>query len=147
MIPVALPENVTVNLKSKQTISGVRLIEINARQQQIKIEQGTNTNRETKKIADIESLVFSGRVKLKGGKIVIRGEINSSCSNTENWNLPLNNITFKDSSQAEFPLSSLPKDKRQDIEQIKPYRTFVVDQMRFENQGKVTLKITPCSEK
>ncbi len=144
-IPVALPENVTVNLKSKKQISGVRLLEINASTQQIKLGQGSNT--ETKDIANIDSLAFSGRAKLKGGKIVIRGGGNSgsSCSNSESWDLPLNDFRLKDSRQAELFLSSLPRHRQGEIEGINQVRTYVVDEMKFAYQGKVTLKTTPCS--
>jgi hypothetical protein len=71
VIPVSLPEKVTVHPKQGSTISGVRLLEINAQTQQIKLQQGSNT--ESKSIASIESLTFSGRAIIRGGKLVYRG--------------------------------------------------------------------------
>ncbi len=145
MIPVSLPEKVTVNLKCEGTISGVRLLEINSQTQQINLQQGGNT--ESKEIASIESLTFSGRAIIRGGKVVIRGGTNveSNCGNSENWTLPLNHVQLRDSEQAEINLASISKGRQREIGQIDETRTYVVDEMKFETPGRVNLKITPCS--
>jgi hypothetical protein len=144
-IPISLPENLTLNLKSQGTISGLRLLEFNANTRQIKVGQGSKIVNQN--IANIESMEFSGSAKIKGGKIVIRGEGNtgSSCSNQESWNLPLNALNLKDSNQAELTISSLPKNKQTEIRQIQEDRTYVGKEIKFETKDKFTLKTTPCS--
>lgn len=155
VIPVSLPEKVTVHPKHGSTISGVSLLEINAQTQQIKLQQGSNT--ESKSIASIESLTFSGRAIIRGGKIVIRGGGNagSNCGNPENWTLPLNHVQVRDSSKAAIDISSLPKSRQREItsiggtlsqiEEKKNYRTYILDEIKFVTPGRLTLKTTPCS--
>ncbi len=147
MIPVSLPDKVTVNLKGEGTISGVRLLEINSQTQQVNLQQGGNT--ESKEIASIESLTFSGRAIIKGGKVVVRGGENaySSCGNSDNWTLPLHHVQLRDSEQAEINLASIPKGRQREIRQINGSKTYVVDEMKFETPGEVTIKTTPCSSK
>jgi hypothetical protein len=144
VIPVSLPEKVTVHPKHGSTISGVRLLEINAQTQQIKLQQGSNT--ESKSIASIESLTFSGRAIIRGGKIVIRGGVNagSKCGNTENWTLPLNHVQVRDSSQAEVNLTSIPPGRQREIRQINGAKTYILDEIKFGTPGRLTLKTTPC---
>lgn len=145
LIPVSLPEKVTVHPKQGGTISGVRLVEINAQTQQIKLQQGSNT--ESKSIASIESLEFSGRTIIRGGKLVIRGggSGGSNCGNSENWNLPLNHFQWRDSRQAEVNLTSIPPGRQREIRQINGAKTYIVDEIKFATPGSVTLKTTPCS--
>lgn len=144
LIPVSLPEKVTVHPKQGSTMSGVRLLEINAQTQQIKLQQGSNT--ESKSIASIESLEFSGRAIIKGGKIVVRGGVSggSKCGNSENWTLPLNDVQVRDSSKAQVNLTSIPPGRQREIRQINDAKTYIVDEIKFATPGSVTLKTTPC---
>ena len=145
---VSLPEIVQRKTKQGETTSGLRLLEIDPQTQQIKLQQGGNT--ESNDIASIESLTFSGRAIIRGGKVVIRGEENAknadfNCGNSENWTLPLNHVQLRDSEQAEINLASIPKGRQREIRQINGSKTYVVDEMKFETPGKVTIKTTPCS--
>ena len=144
MIPVSLPEKVKLITKQRQTTSGLTLLEINAQRQQIKLQQGNNT--ESIDIASIESLKFSGRAIIKGGEIVIRGEGNSgsNCGNLENWNLPLNHVQVRDSSKLQVHIASMLRYRQREIGQINANKTYVVDEMKFGTPSRVTLKTTPC---
>lgn len=146
LIPVSLPEEVTVHLKQGSTISGVRLVEINAQTQQIKLQQGGNT--ETKSIASIESLEFNGRAIIREGEIVIRGEsTGENCGDSEDWTLPLNHVQVLDSSKAEVNVSSIPSGRQREIRQINGSKTYIVNEIKFGTLGRLTLKTTPCSAK
>ena len=142
---VSVPEIVQRKTKQGETTSGLRLLEIDPQTQQIKLQQGSNT--ESNDIASIESLTFSGRAIIRGGKVRIRGGENtdSNCGNYENWTLPLNHVQLRDSEQAEINLASISKGRQREIRQINGTKTYVVDEMKFETPGRVNLKITPCS--
>ncbi len=142
---VSLPEKVQRKTKQGEITSGLRLLEIDPQTQQVKFQQGSNT--ESNDIASIESLTFSGRAIIRGGKVVVRGGENadSNCGNSENWTLPLNHVQLRDSEQAEINLASIPKGRQREIRQINGAKTYVVDEMKFETPGKVTIKTTPCS--
>ncbi|EAZ88767.1 hypothetical protein [Crocosphaera chwakensis] len=147
-IPVALPYNARVTLKTNSTISG-KIINFDPQQSNITVDRSGRSK--TIKITDIEKVEFGKEVKLiHSEKPVIRGEDNNFNPNTaQNWQEPLTNfkITNAQDGKAEVILSNISRGKLRGIRAVSQTNTYVVDELSFnDNNNYIILTVIPYSE-
>ncbi len=155
-VPVALPYDATVTLKTDRTMSGQMKV-FDQQQSMITLER----NEKFKKIAipDIKKVKFGRKVKLiHSGKIVIRGGGNKSSYNKQNkcsldkaetWQEPSNHfkITNAQDGKAEVILSKIGKSKLRGIIAVSQTNTYVIDELDFNHDNNnIILTVIPCSE-
>lgn len=147
-ISVFLPRDANVTLKKGNSMSG-RLTEIDPQTEQIKLELSGESA--TVEIAEIEKVEFSGDVILSCGnsdcKIVIRGDEDetSADNNHKTWSEPLTNFKVINPStgEAQLKLTSLSKLDLKGIRSVAASSSYVVDEIQFNDSGKIVLKATP----
>ncbi|MDJ0580357.1 hypothetical protein [Crocosphaera sp.] len=147
-IPVALPYDATVKLKTGSTMSG-KIIGFEQQQSMITLQR----SRQSKKIsmADINKVEFGGEVKfIHSGEVIIRGEDDDFDPNTRQiWQEPLNHfkITNAQDGKAEVILSNLSKGKLRGVVAVSQTNTYVVDELSFDNNNnQINLNVIPYSE-
>lgn len=148
-IPVALPYDAEITLKTNSTISG-KITEFDRQQSVITVQRGGGQSRKIA-ITEIKEVKFGKEVKLiHSGKIIIRGENNRPNANTiQTLQEPL--IHFKilngNDGKAEVILSSISKNKLRGILAVSQTNTYVVDQFNFnDNNNQIVLTVMPYSE-
>ena len=147
-IPVFLPTLANVELKDGGSMSG-RLTAVDSQTQQIKLELSGESA--TVAIADIEKVQFSIEYIPGCGdsdcKIVIRGDEDetSTNNNQKTWREPLMNFQLSDpiKGKAEIRLTSVSKGELRGISSVAQDSSYVVEEMRFESPGMITIKVTP----
>ena len=144
-ISVFLPRDANVTLKNGNSMSG-KLTAIDPQGELIELELSGESA--TVEIAEIEEVRFRGEVSLRsGGEIVIRGDEDETfpSNNQKTWNEPLTNFKVIDSSrgEAQIQLTSLSKLELRGIRSVVANSSYVVDEIKFNDLGKINLTATP----
>ena len=107
-IPVFIPDDTKVSLKNGTSLSG-RLIKFDSQAKTIALGRDSKTKEVAMK--EIKQIEFQGKIIIKSGTLVIRGEGGSSNTNQnrERWTEPLQNFKIIDVNEgkAEVILTSL----------------------------------------
>ncbi|ACB53820.1 hypothetical protein cce_4472 [Crocosphaera subtropica ATCC 51142] len=148
IIPVALPYDATVTLKTNSTMSG-KIVNFDQQKSEITVEKSGRSKAIA--ITDIEKVEFGREVKLiHSGKPVIRGEDNNANPNTtETWQEPLTHfkITNAQDGKAEVILSKLSKAELRGIRAVSQTNTYVVDELSFnDNNNHIILTVIRYSD-
>ena len=150
IIPVALPYDATVTLKTGRTMSGVKVIRFDPQQSQITIQRSGKEKEIS--ITDINNVKFAGEfIFIHPGIVLPRGETNScynqqnnsSLDNRETWQEPLTNfkITNGQDGKAEVILSKENETKLEGIIIVSETNTYVIDELGFSHDNnKIILK-------
>jgi small nuclear ribonucleoprotein (snRNP)-like protein len=143
-IPVFLPRDARVFLKNSRSMSG-RLTKFDSRTKTVAIElSGESRNVAMKEIKQIE---FQGKVIIKSGELVIRGEGGSSNpnQNRQRWQEPLQNFKIVDVNEgkAEVTLTSLDSPKIRGIERVALNSSYVVEEIKFNPSDKIEIQVNP----
>nr|WP_254053004.1 hypothetical protein [Microcystis sp. MC19] len=95
VIPVFIPDDTKVSLKNGTSLSG-RLIKFDSQAKMIALGRESKTKEVAMK--EIKQIEFQGKVIIKSGTLVIRGEGGSSNpkENRERWHEPLQNFKIVD---------------------------------------------------
>ena len=95
VIPVFIPDDTKVSLKNGTSLSG-RLIKFDSQAKTIALGRESKTKEVAMK--EIKQIEFQGKVIIKSGELVIRGEGGSSNpnQNRQRWQEPLQNFKIID---------------------------------------------------
>jgi small nuclear ribonucleoprotein (snRNP)-like protein len=144
VIPVFLPDNTTVSLKNKTSLSG-RLTKFDSQAKTIVLGRES----ETKEVAmkEIEKLEFQGNVIIKSRKLVIRGtgESTDRNQNRQRWQEPVQNFKIVDvnAGKAEVTLTSLKPLELRGIEAVAASSSYVVEEINFDPSDKIQIQVNP----
>jgi hypothetical protein len=143
-LPVVLPEKAEVILKQGNAKQG-RFAAVSAEQLTLTMG-GQEFPFATKDVTEVK---FKGDVRfMSDGKLVIRGEdeINSAADTWPNIPLSAFQVVEGTTSQAmvNLTLSSLSEAEQEGIVTVTTMAVYVVEQMQFEPEGKVTLTVKPA---
>ncbi len=142
-LPVVLPERAEVILREGNPKEGL-LTQVTAEQLVLTLA-GLEISVPTKDVTEVE---FKGDVRFySNGQLVIRGEGEIS-SRPDTWSqIPLSAFQVVEAATGQarvnLTLSSLPPSKQQGILSVATTAVYVVEQMQFEPDGKVTLTVKP----
>ncbi|BCU13362.1 hypothetical protein MAN88_39260 [Microcystis aeruginosa] len=96
---------------------------------------------------EIKQIEFQGKVIIKSGTLVIRGEGGSSNpnQNRKRWQEPLQNFKIIDVNQgkAEVTLTSLDSLEIGGIEDVVRNRSYVVEEIKFNPSDKIEIQVNP----
>ncbi|NCT50377.1 MAG: hypothetical protein GPJ04_02770 [Microcystis aeruginosa G13-03] len=127
-IPVFIPDNTKVSLKNGASLSG-RLIKFDSQAKKIALGRDSKTKEVAMK--EIKQIEFQGKIIIKSGTLVIRGEGGSSNQNQnrQRWQEPLQNFKIVDVNEgkAEVTLTSLDSPKIRGIEAVASNSSYVVE--------------------
>ncbi len=155
IIPVALPYDATVTLKTGRTMSG-KVIRFDPQKLEITIQRSGKQKKIS--ITNIEDVKFSGEfIFIHPGIVLPRGETNScynqqnnsSLDNGETWQEPLTHfkITNGQDGKAEVILSKENETKLEGIIAVSQTNTYVIDELDFNHDNNnIILTVIPCSE-
>jgi hypothetical protein len=96
---------------------------------------------------EIKQIEFQGKVIIKSGELVIRGEEKSSNpkQNRQSWTEPLQNFKIIDVNEgkAEVTLTSLDSPKIRGIERVALNSSYVVEEIKFNPSDKIEIQVNP----
>lgn len=96
---------------------------------------------------EIKQIEFQGKVIIKSGRLVIRGEEKSSNpkENRKRWQEPLQNFKIIDVNQgkAEVTLTSLDPLEIIGIEGVASNSSYVVEEIKFNPSDKIEIQVNP----
>lgn len=143
-IPVFIPDDTKVSLKNGTSLSG-RLIKFDSQAKTIALGRESKTKEVAMK--EIKQIEFQGKVIIKSGTLVIRGEGGSSNQNQnrERWTEPLQNFKIIDVNEgkAEVTLTSLDSPKIRGIEDVVRNSSYVVEEIKFNPSDKIEIQVNP----
>jgi small nuclear ribonucleoprotein (snRNP)-like protein len=144
VIPVFIPDNTKVSLKNGTSLSG-RLIKFDSQAKKIALGRESKTKEVAMK--EIKQIEFQGKVIIKSGTLVIRGEGGSSNpkENRQRWQEPLQNFKIIDVNEgkAEVTLTSLDSSKIRGIERVALNSSYVVEEIKFNPSDKIEIQVNP----
>jgi small nuclear ribonucleoprotein (snRNP)-like protein len=144
VIPVFIPDNTKVFLKNGTSLSG-RLIKFDSQAKTIALGRDSKTKEVAMK--EIKQIEFQGKVTIKSGELVIRGEGGSSNpnQNRERWTEPLQNFKIVDvnKGKAEVTLTSLKPLELRGIEAVAVNSSYVVEEIKFNPSDKIEIQVNP----
>ncbi|MGK7880748.1 MAG: hypothetical protein AB4060_11695 [Crocosphaera sp.] len=155
IVPVALPYDATVTLKTGGTMSG-KIIMFDSQQSKITIQRSGKKAQIS--ITDIDNVKFEGEfIFIHTGLVLPRGETNScynqqnnsSLDNGETWQEPLTHfkITNGQDGKAEVILSKENETKLEGIITIYETNTYVINELGFNHDNNnIIVNVIPCSE-
>ncbi|MFM7278075.1 MAG: hypothetical protein ACKO1I_10540 [Microcystis aeruginosa] len=143
-IPVFMPDDTNVSLKNGTSLSG-RLIKFDSPTKTIALGRESKTKEVAMK--EIKQIEFQGKVIIKSGRLVIRGEEKSSNpkENRKRWQEPLQNFRIVDVNQgkAEVTLTSLDSLEIRGIEGVAIKSSYVVEEIKFNPSDKIEIQVNP----
>ncbi|TRT82673.1 MAG: hypothetical protein EWV82_10960 [Microcystis aeruginosa Ma_AC_P_19900807_S299] len=143
-IPVFIPDDTNVSLKNGTSLSG-RLIKFDSQAKTIALGRESKTKEVAMK--EIKQIEFQGKVIIKSGTLVIRGEGGSSNQNQnrQRWQEPLQNFKIVDVNQgkAEVTLTSLDSLEIGGIEAVAVNSSYVVEEIKFNPSDKIQIQVNP----
>jgi small nuclear ribonucleoprotein (snRNP)-like protein len=143
-IPVFMPDDTKVSLKNGTSLSG-RLIKFDSQAKTIALGRESKTKEVAMK--EIKQIEFQGKVIIKSGTLVIRGEEKSSNpkENRKRWQEPLQNFKIIDVNEgkAEVTLTSLDSPKIRGIERVALNSSYVVEEIKFNPSDKIEIQVNP----
>ncbi|OPF16117.1 hypothetical protein B1L04_20265 [Microcystis aeruginosa KW] len=143
-IPVFIPDDTNVYLKNGTSLSG-RLIKFDSQAKTIALGRDSKTKEVAMK--EIKQIEFQGKVIIKSGRLVIRGEEKSSNpkENRKRWQEPLQNFKIIDVNQgkAEVTLTSLDPLEIIGIEGVASNSSYVVEEIKFNPSDKIEIQVNP----
>jgi hypothetical protein len=138
-IPVALPVNAKVQLKTGITLGKAKVTGFDAKQQTLTLEE------ESIPLTKIEKVIFDDKALAyrSDGKIVIRGE-DTAKGKPSTWSVLLSAFKLNDSKlgQAQVNLIGVPDLKG--IRSVAKNSVYVVNEIQFQPTGKMTITVTPA---
>lgn len=144
VIPVFIPDDTKVSLKNGTSLSG-RLIKFDSPTKMIALGRDSKTKEVAMK--EIKQIEFQGKVIIKSGTLVIRGEGGSSNQNQnrQSWTEPLQNFRIVDVNQgkAEVTLTSLDSLEIRGIEGVAIKSSYVVEEIKFNPSDKIEIQVNP----
>jgi small nuclear ribonucleoprotein (snRNP)-like protein len=143
-IPVFIPDDTKVSLKNGTSLSG-RLIKFDSQAKTIALGRDSKTKEVAMK--EIKQIEFQGKVIIKSGRLVIRGEGGSSNQNQnrQRWQEPLQNFKIIDVNQgkAEVTITSLDPLEIRGIEGVASKSSYVVEEIKFNPSDKIEIQVNP----
>ncbi|NCR00474.1 MAG: hypothetical protein GPJ11_14125 [Microcystis aeruginosa L211-101] len=143
-IPVFMPDDTKVSLKNGTSLSG-RLIKFDSQAKKIALGRESKTKEVAMK--EIKQIEFQGKVIIKSGRLVIRGEGGSSNpnQNRQRWQEPLQNFKIIDVNEgkAEVTITSLDTLKIEGIEDVASNSSYVVEEIKFNPSDKIEIQVNP----
>ena len=143
-IPVFIPDDTNVSLKNGTSLSG-RLIKFDSQAKTIALGRDSKTKEVAMK--EIKQIEFQGKVIIKSGRLVIRGEEKSSNpkQNRQSWTEPLQNFKIIDVNQgkAEVTITSLDPLEIRGIEGVASKSSYVVEEIKFNPSDKIEIQVNP----
>jgi small nuclear ribonucleoprotein (snRNP)-like protein len=143
-IPVFIPDDTNVSLKNGTSLSG-RLIKFDSQAKMIALGRESKTKEVAMK--EIKQIEFQGKIIIKSGTLVIRGEGGSSNpnQNRQSWTEPLQNFKIVDVNEgkAEVTLTSLDSPKIRGIERVALNSSYVVEEIKFNPSDKIEIQVNP----
>ncbi|NCR88705.1 MAG: hypothetical protein GPJ14_03170 [Microcystis aeruginosa G11-01] len=143
-IPVFIPDDTKVSLKNGTSLSG-RLIKFDSQAKMIALGRESKTKEVAMK--EIKQIEFQGKIIIKSGTLVIRGEGGSSNpnQNRQSWTEPLQNFKIVDvnTGKAEVTLTSLDSPKIRGIEVVASKSSYVVEEIKFNPSDKIEIQVNP----
>ena len=144
VIPVFIPDDTKVSLKNGTSLSG-RLIKFDSPTKTIALGRESKTKEVAMK--EIKQIEFQGKIIIKSGTLVIRGEGGSSNpnQNRERWTESLQNFRIVDVNQgkAEVTLTSLDSLEIGGIEGVAIKSSYVVEEIKFNPSDKIEIQVNP----
>ena len=144
VIPVFIPDDTKVSLKNGASLSG-RLIKFDSQAKKIALGRESKTKEVAMK--EIKQIEFQGKVIIKSGTLVIRGEGGSSNpnQNRQRWQEPLQNFKIVDvnKGKAEVTLTSLKPLELRGIEAVAVNSSYVVEEIKFNPSDKIEIQVNP----
>ena len=144
VIPVFIPDDTNVSLKNGTSLSG-RLIKFDSQAKTIALGRESKTKEVAMK--EIKQIEFQGKVIIKSGELVIRGEGGSSNpkENRNRWQEPLQNFKIVDVNEgkAEVTLTSLKPLELRGIEAVAVNSSYVVEEIKFNPSDKIEIQVNP----
>ncbi len=141
LLTLVLPGNANIQLRNRQTLSGVRLQELT--RSAVNFVKGS---RQSVPTASVAAITFEGRVVARqnlGSRV--RGGLLKPCRTLPDLVLTSSGLTIQDNgSEASLNLQLLPADSRSRIQQAAPNRALVVTSLRFSPTGTVTMAYQDC---
>lgn len=143
-IPVFMLDDTKVSLKNGTSLSG-RLIKFDSPTKTIALGRDSKTKEVAMK--EIKQIEFQGKVIIKSGTLVIRGEEKSSNpkENRKRWQEPLQNFKIVDVNEgkAEVTLTSLKPLELRGIEAVAVNSSYVVEEIKFNPSDKIEIQVNP----
>ena len=143
-IPVFVPDDTKVSLKNGTSLSG-RLIKFDSQAKTIALGRESKTKEVAMK--EIKQIEFQGKIIIKSGTLVIRGEGGSSNpnQNRQRWQEPLQNFKIIDVNEgkAEVTITSLDSLEIGGIEDVVRNRSYVVEEIKFNPSDKIEIQVNP----
>ncbi|MFN6308378.1 MAG: hypothetical protein ACK4XH_16430 [Microcystis sp.] len=143
-IPVFMPDDTKVSLKNGTSLSGI-LIKFDSQAKTIALGRESKTKEVAMK--EIKQIEFQGKVIIKSGTLVIRGEGGSSNpnQNRQRWQEPLQNFKIIDVNEgkAEVTLTSLDPLEIRGIEGVASKSSYVVEEIKFNSSDKIEIQVNP----
>ncbi|CCI18394.1 conserved exported hypothetical protein [Microcystis aeruginosa PCC 9807] len=144
VIPVFMPDDTKVSLKNGSSLSG-RLIKFDSPTKTIALGRESKTKEVAMK--EIKQIEFQGKIIIKSGTLVIRGEGGSSNpkQNRQRWTEPLQNFKIIDVNEgkAEVTLTSLDSLEIRGIEGVAIKSSYVVEEIKFNPSDKIEIQVNP----
>jgi hypothetical protein len=141
-IPVVLPSNAKVQLKTGSTLEKAKVRGFNAKQQTLTLGEKPIP------LAQIEKVTFDDKALAyqSDGKIVIRGE-DTAKAVQRTWSVLLSAFELKDQrlGQAQINLAGIIKPlELKSIRTVAVKSVYVVNEIQFQPTGKMTITVTPA---
>jgi hypothetical protein len=141
-IPVALPVNAKVQLKTGITLGKAKVTGFDAKQQTLTLEE------ESIPLAQIEKVTFDDKALAyqSDGKIVLRGE-DTAKAKPSTWSVLLSAFQLKDPKlgQALVNLAGIIEPKQlRGIQSVAKNSVYLVDEIQFQPTGKMTITVIPA---
>jgi hypothetical protein len=143
-IPVFLPDDVKVKLKSGASLSG-RVTNFDAKAKKVTLTNGPDS--QPVAIKDIDLVLFQGKVILRNNNkaIVIRGD-DSQKSPNQNGKIfkePLQNFQIVDARKGEARVTITNPLELKGVQAVAQSSSYVVEQIRFDSSDKIQIQVTP----
>jgi len=146
VVRLALPEEATINLLDKSSMSKVQLMGINPVTKQITIQKGNESK--TLEIKTITKIVLTGKVIIFDPKnrLIFQGPMDSQdCGNVQE--LPESLTHFKLVKPTEAVVNIADVKRRKSFSMLAEDSTLVVQEIRFESANKpdkIVMKVKAC---
>jgi hypothetical protein len=142
-IPVALPVNAKVHLKTGSTLEKGKVNGFNAKQQTLTLRE------ESIPLARIEKVTFDNKAAAyrSDGRRVVRGEDTAEAKQSTWQNILLSAFQLKDPKlgQAQVNLAGIIKSlELRGIQSVAKNSDYVVDEIQFQPTGTMTILVTPA---
>jgi hypothetical protein len=142
-IPVFLPDDVKVKLKSGASLSG-RVTNFDAKAKKVTLTNGPDS--QTVPIKDIDVVSFQGKVILKNNKaIVIRGDDGQKSPNQNGkiFKEPLQNFQIVDAKKGEARVTITNPLELKGVQAVAQNSSYVVEQISFDSSNQIQIQVTP----